>query len=86
MDFSKSMKNHGLIFHPIAVLGMLESINGSDIDIGAHEFQKLRSKGSRSFMNKLILVMNQQLRFYMVAVFDLLKISNCLCLIFKASQ
>lgn len=80
------MKNHGLILHPIAVIGMLGSINGSDIDIGAHEVQKLRSKGSLSFTNILILVMNQQLKFYMVAVFDLLKISKCLYLIFKASQ
>ena len=60
----------------LTVLTLLKTINGSDLDLGAHELQKLKSNGSCFITNILRSVENQWLKTYVVSMFELLKISN----------
>lgn len=60
----------------MVVLNITKRINGSDLDIRAHKFQKFWTNGSCFLINILRSVINQRFKFNLIAVFGVLNIFN----------
>eukprot|EP00268_Persea_americana_P004056 TRINITY_DN11282_c0_g2_i3.p1 TRINITY_DN11282_c0_g2~~TRINITY_DN11282_c0_g2_i3.p1 ORF type:complete len:115 (-),score=4.74 TRINITY_DN11282_c0_g2_i3:2234-2578(-) len=61
----------------MAFFSILKRINGSDLDIWAHKVHKIRSNGSRFFLNILRSLIDQWLKFEPIIMFGPLHVPNC---------
>ena len=75
-NFSKSMKNQGLSFHLIAIVGSLENLYGPDLVNGAPKNKNLISQNLDLVTNISKSMRDQRLKFGIISVLDLLIMIN----------